>query len=180
MRTRIRSRSIQGKLQRRWQVSIGIRSLVRQCATEAIYIRWIGGEKLKNCSACGNLRCVGFHHLLNLKLLQYISKMIEHKMKYRYRYIKASLQNTYSLPSLSIAFPVSHKDKNKEWISGGDTADFNRLNINTNAGAVSEHLSHRHHMSICATFFMFVPWSHVGLAFVEWCKDIRVLVYSNG
>ena len=34
-------------------------SLIKECGTEAICIRWIGDEHLKHCTTHGNLRCVG-------------------------------------------------------------------------------------------------------------------------
>ena len=53
-------------------------SLVRRCGTDAIYVRWIGGEQFKHCSTRCNIRCVGLRDLLKFKLLP---KMIEYKLK---------------------------------------------------------------------------------------------------
>ena len=59
-------------------------SLVRQCGTVAICVRWIDDEQLKHCSAHGNIGALNFiiHSNVNSN-----KDMIEHIIKCSYRYM---------------------------------------------------------------------------------------------
>ena len=167
-------------------------SLVRRCGTEAIYVRWIGGEKLKHCSTHGNLTCVGLHYLLNLNFYQRNDRAWN-----EVQWLLPPFSLCYSLIMMVLWwFPYTTRRKIRlgmltEWISVGDTSAFKRYIVNTSMGApltdtacldprgcVCNEVKTIQGSPICIV--MFIPWSHAGRTCVECCKDIRVLQYIDG
>ena len=113
-------------------------------------------------------------------------------MKYSYRLMWANSQcllSHFLLRCLWIMvvlwwFPI-RLSLSTEWISGGDTAAFKRRIVNISKTVcldardiVFNEEKTMQGSRICVV--MFIPWSHAGLTCVECCKDIRVLLYSDG
>lgn len=116
--------------------------------------------------------------------------IIKHKTKCGHRYMWANFQ--CFLPSIFLYFHPMVKRwlaLLTEWISGGDTAPFNRYIV-----AAVEHISWTSHAymheigcnemktiqgSRIYLVIFILPWSQAGITCVECCQDIRALRYND-